>query len=157
MAVGDITYPSGTGAGTVRVEIMASATATSSAPSSATGGIRMHQIRSAFGGTVPEVCKIVVKSTAGSGAMSVTLRLWEQHGAAATDWAPSGIGADATKGILNGGAAIGETGTDVINHVEPVAYLGMCDAIDVQVTAIAGASTAITVYLQAELASARAR
>lgn len=54
---------------------------------------------------------------------SVTAKLWLYHGGSA-GWYPAGTNATAAnKGLLNGGEAMGETGTDVIMHVEEVQAL----------------------------------
>ena len=145
------------GGNVVQVCILASATATNSAPAQTTDGVSVDALRAAFGGTMPDIVKLIVKSTAGSATMTATLRLWELNGTVATDWAPSGTGADATKGVLNGGAALGETGANVINHCEPVYGLHQASRIYVEITAIGGTSTAIEVYLQAERTTARAQ
>ncbi len=148
MALGEITTIEGD---LVAVEILASATATNSPPASATAGVSLDAIQAAFGGTIPEDLSIVVTSTAGSGTMTVTLRLWEKFGVLASQanglWCPAGIGADAVKGVLNGGAAIGETSADLIRHCEPVSLTAHAQRLYVEITAIGGTSTAVTVFL----------
>ncbi len=120
-----------------------------------TAGISTNKIRAAFGGSIPDMCKLVVKSTAGSGVMVVTLRLWEMNGLAATDWGFSGSGTGAAAGYLNNGVAYAETSTNQINRSEPVYGLNATHRIYVQTEAIGGTATAISVFLQAEMASAR--
>lgn len=89
---------------------------------------------------------LFVFSTAGSGTMTVTLRLWG-YLAAAGKWAPLGTGGDTTKGGLNAGAAIGETTADAIQHCEPFIYGGHFDRLYVEVAAIGGTSTSVDVWM----------
>ena len=104
-------------------------------------------------GPVPDKGHIVIYSTAGSGVMTLAAtRLFLAHkqgvGAAAVG-GPYGVGADATKGMLNNGAAFGEDSAvaDRIYHREEVTGLSCADGIAVQLGAIAGTATAIQVEL----------
>ncbi len=153
MAIGDLL----TGmANLVRIELMASATATSAIPSATSDGLSMEDFRSALGGTIPDIVTLLLKSTAGSGTMTVTAKLWLMLGTAATDWVPAGTGGDTTKGTLNAGAAIGESDTDRLYHTEPIFGLHQAQRAYLQITNIGGTSTAVTAYLLAERATARA-
>jgi hypothetical protein len=92
---------------------------------------------------------IFIASTAGSGTMTVTLRLWG-YDATANAWAPLGTGTAALKGILNGGVAIAEDstiGADVLRHTEVVGSLWAFDRIYLEITAIGGTATAISAWL----------
>ncbi len=120
--------------------ILEGATATNAAPSGSSAGVAIPTAL----GPLPSSTIVLVRSTAGSATMTVTIKLWG-YSSAASQWFPLGIGADALKGVLNGGAAIGETGTDVIQHTEIVAGLFSFDRIYAEVVAIGGTSTAINV------------
>lgn len=84
----------------------------------------------------------VTASTVGS----LTARLWLYHEASAA-WYPAGIDASpANKGLINGGSAIGETGTDVIRHAEEVYGLTRIRRVYLELTAISNV-TALTAWL----------
>ncbi len=128
-----------------KLEILSAAIATNSPPSGATAGFDVNQL---FSGS-PAYGAIFVKSTAGSGTVSVTLRLWSYDNTAAV-WTPCGTGTGALKGVLNAGAAIPEDatiGADLIRHYEAVGIPWAFDRIYLEITAISGTSTAITAYL----------
>jgi len=119
--------------------LLTAATATNGAPSGATAGVAITQPcdRGLF----------MLKSTAGSGTMTVTIKLWGYNPTLAT-WAPLGVHATAaTKGILNGGNAIGETGTDLIAHMEEIFGLMRVSRVYAEVFAIGGTSTAVSAWL----------
>jgi hypothetical protein len=144
MALGDVTLHSG---GEVAdIELLASATATNSPPSGASAGIDTGDILRVFN-TMPGTATLVLYSTAGSGTMTVTGRLWGYSSVGAGFWVPMGFGADATKGVINAASAIGETGTDTIRHAETVSLLGHFERLYFEITAIGGTSTAVTVKL----------
>jgi hypothetical protein len=118
------------------VELLASATATNGAPSAA-NGIDAALSR-AFGyGVQPKKMRVAVRSTAGSGTMTVSLRLWMRIG---------GVGW-VVAAALNGASPIAETGTDSIAYSEAVDVLDGADRYYLEITAIAGTSTAVTGYL----------
>lgn len=89
---------------------------------------------------------LLVVSTAGSVVMDVTIRLWVWSDVTAI-WHPLGAGADATKGTVNDGAAMGETTADQIAHSEIVVGIKHLDRIYAEVTAINGTATAIDCFL----------
>jgi hypothetical protein len=121
---------------------------TNSAPSAAGAGVATNGL--SVGGNIPDTCTIMVKSTAGSGDMSVTLKLWAYSGDTAV-WAPLGTHSTAaTKGILNEGNAIGETSANFIAHAEPVSYLGHFDRVYCEVTARGGSGVIVSVYVLGE-------
>jgi hypothetical protein len=113
----------------------------------------------AFGVAVPTAGNtregtVSVYSIAGSGAMSVTIRLWGyvENSIGTGRWLPLGIGTAELKGVMNGGAAIDETtilgvGTERIRHAEPLALPGHFDRLYAQVVAISGVLTAVCVDL----------
>lgn len=85
-------------------------------------------------------CEVLVENVAGTGAVSATVRLWCYHRTTALVY-PWGVGADATKGIINNGAAMGATDTDKLRHREIIPGPGMADGIQAQITASAGTGT----------------
>lgn len=123
------------------IELLASATATNSPPSGASAGLSVDAIKAVFG-TVPQTMSLHVCSTAGSGTMTVTLRLWGYLGAT-LGWTPIGTGPDATKGYLNDGVALGETSADGIAHVEIVDLPGHFVRLYLEIVAIGGTATAV--------------
>jgi len=150
MALGDVTTIEGD---LVAIELLASATATNSPPASATAGLSMDTVLSAFGGSIPDDVSVVVTSTAGSATMTVTLRLWQKFGTLGSQangtWCPAGPGADATKGVINGGSAIGEVSADLIRHCEPISLSAHAQRLYLEIAAIGGTSTAVTAWLVA--------
>lgn len=127
-----------------RITLLSAATAANSPPASATAGVALTY--SPTPGVAPAEVALVVRSTAGSGVMSVTGRLWVLG--AAGVWLPYGAGADGTKGTVNLQSAIGETGTNEIRHAELIAGLLAFRRAYFEVTAIAGTSTAVTAELE---------
>ncbi len=98
-------------------------------------------------GKLPDGTAIRVRSTAGSGVMTCAyVRIWLADKASATMF-PYGVGADADKGKLNNGGALGEDGANIIRHDELVPYLGHADGIMAELGALGGTATAITVEL----------
>lgn len=139
-ALGTVTdYPDGE---TKSIVVLASATATNGVPTGSTVGISAAAIRKLFG-KMPVEAALLVYSTAGSDTMTATIRLWGYHPGPAA-WFPIGTGTDALKGTINEEVALGETGTDTIRHLEPIALLGVVGAqLYVQIAAIGGTNTAI--------------
>lgn len=129
----------------ITVELLASATTTSSDPTLATDGLAIANIRAAFSGVMPDVMTLSVTSTTGSGTITFQGRVWGyiSNGLAAAVWVPIGAGGDTTKGLLNGGVTIGESGTDMIRHAEQVYLLGHFSRIYLQVTTLGGTSPAV--------------
>lgn len=121
--------------------ILDAATATNSPPSGALAGVANP---AASVNPLPTEVTVAVYSTAGSGVMTATIKLWG-YLAAPGVWVPMGVGADTTKGTLNAGAAIGETTADKILHSERVVGLFSYDRVYAEVTAIGGTATAVTV------------
>jgi hypothetical protein len=144
MALGDVTtYPSGE---TKSIVLLASTIAANSPPSGAAAGLAMSDVAALFG-FMPSEAGLLLYSTAGSGTMTCTARLWGYHPGPAA-WFPLGAGAASTKGVINATAAIGESGTDVIRHAETVALPGLAGSrLYLEITAIEGTSTAVTAEL----------
>lgn len=128
------------------LEILTAATATNSPPSGATAGFSVGEMLKTGS---PTSGGLFIKSTAGSGTVTVTLRLWGYNGAAAA-WSPCGTGTAALKGVLNGGTAIAEDasiGADLIRHYEEIGLPWALDRIYLEITAIGGTATAISAWL----------
>lgn len=128
------------------IQLLDDATAVNGAPSAASDGVALPQ---RWGEAVA-----LARSTAGSGTMSVTLKLWVYwEGSAdgsgdAVGWYPLGTDATAAdKGKLNEGNAIDETGTDLIAHVERVVGLNAFTRAYMEVVAISGTATAISAWM----------
>jgi len=119
--------------------ILEGATATNSAPSAATDGIN-HKKE----GMLRDKATVFVESTAGSGTMTVTIKLWGYNSVRAL-WAP--LGTDPDKGVINGGSAIAEEEADTLQHMEILEGLSNIDRIYAEVTTIGGTSTAVNVGL----------
>mgnify|MGYP001570413081 FL=1 len=92
--------------------------------------------------------RVVIKSTAGSGTLTATFRLWGKADAVGI-WCPLGTGTDANKGKLNAAVACGETSADVIAHSEVVEGLECVDSMALEITAIGGTATAVSAWLVA--------
>lgn len=140
MALGDVTILTPDASA---VEILAAAAAANGAPTG-TAGVAMQDIRSLFGGLAKKL-RLITLSTAGSGTMTATMRLWIRLGAIgwvvvhAMDHAADPFTA----------VAIAETGTDTIGYSELVEGLEAADRVYVEIVAIAGTSTAVKALLVA--------
>ena len=130
------------------LKLLTAATATNSPPSGATAGKALSRVGDE-GNTWPgaDRAMVLVASTAGSGTMTVTIKLWGYSPVSAT-WHPLGTNATAaTKGIINEGNSIGETGTDTIAHAEIVQGLSAFSRVYAEVTASGGTATAVSLWL----------
>lgn len=143
-AIGDVTAVAG-GGDVKAVELLASATATNSPPSGASAGLALGSLTQY--GVAPESAVLAIASTAGSGTMTATFRVWGYLPVGGGIWVPLGPGADSTKGVVNLETAIGETGADTIRHSEVIENLGMFSRLYLEITAIGGTSTAVTAWL----------
>lgn len=128
------------------IQLLDDATATNSAPTAATDGVALPP---AWGDAI-----VLVRSTAGSGTMTATVKLWaywEGSADGSTDaigWYPLGTDATAAdKGILNEGNALEETSADGIAHTERVVGLNAFRRLYAEVTAIGGTATAVSVWV----------
>lgn len=129
------------------IVVWAAQTSTNSPPSAATDGIATSQL--VKDGKIPDRVHALIWSTAGSGTMTCTLRLWAYHPTPAK-WFPLGLGAAGSKGTLNLGSTIDETAADTIAHAEPIQYLGPFSRVYVEIVAIGGTSTAVSCSLALE-------
>lgn len=129
MALGDITVISPDSAA---IELLASAIAANGAPSGGAAGLAANDVRAVLG-VLPKKMRVAVLSTAGSGTMTATMRLWHHLGA--LGWVVAST--------INGGSAIAETGTDTIGYSEIVDILDVADRFYLEIIAIAGTGTAV--------------
>jgi hypothetical protein len=121
------------------VELLASAVATNGIPTAA-AGISTNDLK--ILNQVPNKIRVGVRTTAGSGTMTVTLRVWlraagfwfRAHDFAASSAAPQTA------------IAIAETSADAIQYSEEVSGIAGADRIYLEIVAIAGSSTAVTGY-----------
>ena len=130
----------------MQVDLLTAATATNGVPSGATAGAKM------LGHT--DVATLFVKSVAGSGTMTASLRLWGYHIYTAT-WYPLGTGAANTKGLINGGVALAEDIANDLRHAELVSGLFRIDRVYLEVVSIGGTATALTAVLDCVPAESR--
>ena len=144
MAAGDITQ-----AGPVySLRLLTGVTTNNGAPSGASAGVALSVLDALIGpyGLVRRKTHIRLWSSAGSDTMTVEARLWGYDPTAAR-WVPCGIGQDATKGYLNDGLAMGESGTDLIMHTQEATLLHTFTRLYVQTLNIGGTATAIEAAL----------
>jgi hypothetical protein len=125
--------------GTFVIELLASATATNGIPTS-TAGVSVNDLR--LNTKVPDKIRVGVNSTAGSGTMTVTLRVWGRAGAI---WFRL-KDLNASSAAPHTAVAIPETSTDAIQFSEEVCGVSGCDRLYLEILAIAGSSTAVTGY-----------
>ncbi len=121
------------------IELLASAIAANGLPSG-TAGIDTNSL--AEFGRVPDKIRVGVNSTAGSGTMSVTLRVW---GRAAGIWFRL-KDLNASSAAPHTAVAIPETSADAIAYTEEVTGIAGCSRLYLEIVAILGTSTAVTGY-----------
>lgn len=125
------------------VRLVESATTANGAPSAATDGFALDDLKLGY---VPALeIEIQIASDAGSGVMTCSYaRVWG-YNATTARWFPVGTGSDADKGKLNNAAVLGETGTDAIRHAELFLFPGLFDRIYIELGVFGGAATALDV------------
>jgi hypothetical protein len=121
------------------VELLASATAANGIPTG-TAGIGVNTLKAY--GPVPDKIRVAVKSTAGSGTMTVTLRVWGRAGA--TWYRLKDL--NASSAAPHTAVAIPETSADAIQYSEEVTGITGLDRLYLEIVAIAGTLTAVTGY-----------
>ena len=126
----------------MHIQLLTAATAGNSVPSGVDAGFPLKNVEGGHSYT------ILVKSTAGSDAMTVTLKIWG-YSKVAEAWLPLGISATpASKGLLNGDAAIAEGPTaDSITHSEVIGNMDGFDRVYLEVVSIGGTATAVSAWL----------
>jgi hypothetical protein len=122
------------------VELLASATAVNGIPSGASAGVETNKLAGL--GCVPDKIRVGVASTAGSGTMTVTLRVWLRAGAI---WFRA-KDLNASSAAPHTAVAIPETSADAIQYSEEVTGLSGAERIYLEIVAIAGTLTAVTGY-----------
>jgi hypothetical protein len=131
----------------MQIQLLTAVTAVNGVPSGSSAGKGLRGLPDNLGGLNIDEAALAVKSTAGSGAMSVTLKLWVWHDVLA-EWMPLGSSTvDADRGKVNQATAIGEVATDKLQHTELVRGLRHFDRIYCEVTAIVGTGTAVSAWL----------
>jgi hypothetical protein len=140
------------------IRLLSGITATNSPPSDVTHGFPLRGASPGIDGSYwrgQDEGLIVVRSTAGSGTMTVEIRIWglvsfEIDGSKVEFWVPHGSAStDADRGVLNQGNAIGEqaSSADVLRHAEIIAGLSAYRRIAAEVVAIGGTGTAVDCFL----------
>lgn len=130
----------------MQIKLLAAATATNSAPTLATDGF---SLRTNTDGSVTRSNEalLILKDTAGSATMTVTIKLWIYSGVIGA-WAPFGTNTtDASRGLINEATAIGEVEADELQHSELVQGLIHADRVYAEITAIGGTATAVDLWL----------
>ena len=135
MALGDVTVILADKAHAV--EILASATAANGIPSGSSG-IEANALRER--NIAPGRIRIGVKSTAGSGTMTVTLRVWFRFGSTIGWMVGKAIEASSATPQT---ALVIEHGAGIYN-TESVELPAAADRVYLEIVAIAGTSTAVT-------------
>lgn len=134
------------------IRILEGRTTTNGAPSSyANDGVDVGAILDSLYGTKawPSSCDVAVYTTAGSGTVSATIKLWCGHPSlgSAGVYLAAGTGSSSVAGVLNGGLAFDEHAADVIGRVDTITNPGSFKKWYAEVTAISGTSTAVNVDL----------
>lgn len=120
-------------------QLLTAATSTNAAPTLVTDGLAINDNpRSAEG-------LLVLKSTAGSGVMTVTIRMWGWSDVAAV-WFPLGVGSEGSKGTIDAGTSIEEEGANTLQHGELLTGVQHIERLYAQITAIGGAATAVSMW-----------
>jgi hypothetical protein len=120
------------------VELLASATAVNGIPT-ASAGIPMTLVNRVG---LKDKIRVAVASTAGSGTMTVTLRVWLKAGGI---WFRA-KDLNASSAAPHTAVAIPETSADAIQYSEEVCGIACADRIYLEIVAIAGTLTAVTGY-----------
>lgn len=134
------------------VRILEARTSTNSPPSSyAAAGIDVGAILDGLYGASgwPSSVDVAVYTTAGSGTVTATVKLWCGHPSFGTagQYIAAGTGGASAAGVLNGGSAFDEHAADVIGRADMVISPGAYRKWYAEVTAIGGTATAVTVDL----------
>lgn len=136
------------------VRLLEAADATNSPPSSyAAAGVDIGAILDNLYGAKawPTSCGLVIHTSAGSGTITATIKLWAGVLGIGTSGAGKYVaaspGSAALAGVLNGGAANDEHATDIVHRLDIIALPRLCQKMYAEVTAIGGTSTAVTVDL----------
>ena len=136
------------------IRLLEAATATNGVPASyAAAGVDVGAILDGIYGPKgwPKECGLAVHTSAGSGVMTATIKLWAGvvglGASGAGKYIAASVGSTATAGVLNGGAAFDEHAADDISRLDIIALPRLARKMYAEVTAIGGTSTAVTVDL----------
>jgi hypothetical protein len=130
----------------MQIQLLSEVTAANGVPTAATDG---SELWGSFERGKPQnEAVLAIHSTAGSGTMTATLKLWGYLKSTGV-WYPMGTEATAAnKGLINAGSAVPEGPiADAIRHSELVIGFVHFDRIYLEVTAIGGTATAISAWL----------
>lgn len=138
------------------LKLLNAATATNGAPSGATAGLSLKKGENpgrdwSEGFDLANLgdAVLLLKSTAGSGTMTVTVKLWGWSNLSA-EWHPLGTHTvDASRGLLNEATAIGEVVADKLQFAQVISGVCNFDRLYLEITAIGGTSTAVSAWLEA--------
>ena len=112
------------------------------APSAATDGVEMPKNQQTL---ATERCAVAISDRSGSGTLSITYaKIWG-YIKFLNKWFPLGTGADADRGKLNEGIALGEVAADDLRLIEEVGDLSLFDRVAVELNAVGGTSPVIDV------------
>jgi len=104
-----------------------------------TAGIAINALK--LFGQVPSRVRVAVISTAGSGTMTATMRVWGRMGATIGWVVAKALNAADTDPFT--ARAIAETGADTIAYSEIVELISAYDRLYFEIVAIAGTSTSV--------------
>lgn len=131
------------------LRLLNSAIAINSPPSGATAGFSLRSrqpgLQGYWRGKNDGV--LLIKSTAGSGTMTATFRVWAYSPLTAAWHVLGSNSTEASRGVLNTASAVDEDGADNLHHAEPVTGLAAFTRVYLEVTAISGTDTAVSAYL----------
>jgi len=88
----------------------------------------------------PDDSWVEIYETAGSGTMTIASARVVHYSAASGKLFYPGPGLDASKGMLNNAAALGETGTDKLRHKELLLYPQHADGLQIELGTFGDAS-----------------
>jgi hypothetical protein len=135
------------------IKLLDGVTATTAAPSAATDGFSLRKPTpgTEYVWSGQNIGQLNLYSTAGSGTMTATVRMWGYKGNA-DRWFPLGTSTtESERGLINGGA-VDEDGADNLVSSTLIQGLSGFDRIAAQVVAIGGTSTAIDLDLDTAVA-----
>jgi len=156
----------------MQVQILNGVTAANGQPSGATAGMPLNKsmrdmqfINPQLDGFFDNVdeADLVLKTAGGTSSNISYIRAWgyvelskgaagatsAPRGTEAGDWFPLGTGTGANKGKLNGGAALDESKTGIILHIEKVRGLRECSRFQLEIGVVTGTPSTIDAWLVA--------
>jgi hypothetical protein len=128
------------------IALLATRTTANSPPALASDGVEVQAILDVTRSR-QQPASLVVASTAGTGTLTATVKMWGYLGGAVAKWFPLGNGAATVKGTANEGASLEETVADGIRHVQPFNHWYHFDRLYAEIVAIGGTSTSVGVWI----------